>query len=158
MIRVELVDFTAIRFGGDVVLLMSMKAARLLPKWLNKEQRVNKHRLLIRNIYSIPTYLGNNDEVFYAYPRRADSLLMFMQAASFWLLPEALKKSELTNTDSSNRNKSIILTESNTNQIFLGRNNRWLEAERAEDARHWCSRWTSCRAPQLSVHTIFSSK
>ena len=26
------------------------------------------------NIYSIPTYLGNNDEVFQAYPRRADIL------------------------------------------------------------------------------------
>ena len=26
------------------------------------------------NIYSIPTYLGNNDEVFQAYPRRADTL------------------------------------------------------------------------------------
>ena len=26
------------------------------------------------NIYSIPTYLGNNDEVFLAYPRRADIL------------------------------------------------------------------------------------
>ena len=25
------------------------------------------------NIYGIPTYLGNNDEVFQAYPRRADT-------------------------------------------------------------------------------------
>ena len=26
------------------------------------------------NIYGIPTYLGNNDGVFQAYPRRADTL------------------------------------------------------------------------------------
>jgi hypothetical protein len=30
------------------------------------------------NIYSIPTYLSNNDEVFLAYLGRADILLMFM--------------------------------------------------------------------------------
>ena len=44
------------------------------------------------NIYSIPIYLSINNEVFLAYLGRADILLMFMQAAFFWLLPEALKK------------------------------------------------------------------
>ena len=43
------------------------------------------------NIYSIPTYLGNNDEVFRLILEGL-ILLMFMKAASFWLLLEALKK------------------------------------------------------------------
>ena len=30
------------------------------------------------NIYGIPTYLGNNDEVFEAYPRRADTLDVYV--------------------------------------------------------------------------------
>ena len=46
-------------------------------------------------------------------------LLMFMKAASFWLLLEALKKKVLTEI-LPNRDKSIILTEGNTNQVFLG--------------------------------------
>ena len=52
------------------------------------------------NIYSIPTYLGNNDEVFRLILEGL-ILLMFMKAASIWLLLEALKKKVLINRDSS---------------------------------------------------------
>ena len=71
------------------------------------------------NIYGIPTYLGNNDEVFQVYPRRADTFDVHVDC----ILLVITRSTEEKGVDKHilpNRDRSIILTDSNTNQVFLG--------------------------------------
>ena len=71
------------------------------------------------NIYSIPTYLGNNDEVFQAYPRRADTLDVHV-GCILLVITRSTKEKGVDKQILQNRDRSIILTDSNTNQVFMG--------------------------------------
>ncbi len=71
------------------------------------------------NIYSIPTYLGNNDEVFQAYPRRADILHVHV-GCILLVITRGTKEKGVDKQILPNRERSIILTDNNTNQVFLG--------------------------------------
>ena len=71
------------------------------------------------NIYSIPTYLGNNNEVFQAYPRRADTLDVHVDCILL-VITRSTKEKGVDKQILPNRDRSIILTDSNTNQVFMG--------------------------------------
>ncbi len=71
------------------------------------------------NIYRIPTYLGNNDEIFQADPRRAD--IHDVHVGCILLgITRSTKEKGVDKQILPNRERSIILTDNNTNQVFLG--------------------------------------